>query len=362
MQKTPYSFDVSVWEFFWPLMTGACLVVARPEGHKDPNYLVELIQKQNITTMHFVPSMLSVFLEADGVENCTSLRRVVSSGEALSVELQQRFFERLGAELHNLYGPTETAVDVSYWQCRPDSGLSVVPIGKPIWNTQLYVLDKYLQPVPVGIPGELHIGGVNLSRGYLKQPELTAQTFIADPFSSQPGARLYKTRDLTRFLPDGNIEYLGRIDHQVKLRGFRIELGEIETALDSHPGVRQSVAITREDVPGGNRLVAYVVPDPDYRGSDEAAGEEALSGEQVSQWTEAFDEAYRRGGNAEEATFNITGWDSSYTGQPIPAEEMRVWVESTVDRIKALRPKSVWEIGCGTGLLLFRVAPGTERY
>jgi non-ribosomal peptide synthetase component F/SAM-dependent methyltransferase/acyl carrier protein len=351
-----------VWEFFWPLMTGACLVVARAEGHKDPGYLVELVQQQRITTMHFVPSMLSVFLEADGVEKCTSLRRVVCSGEALSVELQQRFFERLGAELHNLYGPTEAAVDVSYWQCRPDSGLSVVPIGKPIWNTQLYVLDKYLQLTPVGIPGELHIGGVNLSRGYLKQPELTAQKFIADPFSSQPGARLYKTGDLTRFLPDGNIEYLGRIDHQVKLRGFRIELGEIETALDGHPGVRQSVVMAREDVPGDKRVVAYVLPNPDYRGSDEAGSDAALSGEQVSQWTEAFDEAYRRGGGVEEATFNITGWDSSYTGRPIPPEEMRVWVESTVDRIKALRPKSVWEIGCGTGLLLFRVAPGTERY
>jgi amino acid adenylation domain-containing protein len=362
MQKTPYSFDVSVWEFFWPLMTGACLMVARPEGHKDPSYLVDLIQKQQITTMHFVPSMLSVFLEADSVEKCTSLCRVVCSGEALPVELQQRFFERLDAELHNLYGPTEAAVDVSYWRCRPDSSLSVVPIGKPIWNTQLYVLDKYLQPVPVGVPGELHIGGVNLARGYLKQPELTAQKFIPDPFSAEPGARLYKTGDLTRFLPDGNIEYLGRIDHQVKLRGFRIELGEIETALDSHPGVRQSVVMAREDVVGDKRLVAYVVPDPGYRGSGEAAGDEALSSDQVSQWTEAFDEAYRRGGGVEEATFNITGWDSSYTGRPIPSDEMRVWVESTVDRIKELRPKSVWEIGCGTGLLLFRLAPGSELY
>jgi amino acid adenylation domain-containing protein len=362
LQKTPYSFDVSVWEFFWPLMTGACLVVARPEGHKDPSYLVELVHKEKITTMHFVPSMLSVFLEADGIEKCTSLRRVVASGEALSVELQQRFWERSGAELHNLYGPTEAAVDVSYWQCRPDSDLSVVPIGKPIWNTQLYVLDKYLQPVPVGVAGELHIGGVNLARGYLKQPALTAQRFVPDPFSSKPGARLYKTGDLTRLLPDGNIEYLGRIDQQVKLRGFRIELGEIETALDSHPGVRQSVVTAREDVAGDKRLVAYVVPDPDYRGSEEAIGDDALAGEQVSQWTEAFDEAYRRAGSVEEATFNITGWDSSYTGQPIPPQEMRVWVQSTVDRIKALRPNSVWEIGCGTGLLLFRVAPGIERY
>src|SRR5271165_5438491 len=361
LQKTPYSFDVSVWEFFWPLMTGACLVVARPEGHKDPRYLVGLIQQKNITTMHFVPSMLRIFLETDGVEHCTSLRRVICSGEALPFDLQQRFFERLGAELHNLYGPTEAAVDVSYWQCRPDTQLSIVPIGKPIWNTQLYILDSYLQPVPVGVSGELHIGGVNLARGYLKQPDLTAQKFIRDPFSQDPGARLYKTGDLARFLPDGNIEYLGRIDHQVKLRGFRIELGEIETTLDSHPGVRQSVVMAREDTPGDKRLVAYILPDPDYRG-DESESDDALGSEQVSQWTEAFDEAYRRGGGVEEATFNITGWDSSYTGEPIPSDEMRVWVESTVERIKSLRPKRLWEIGCGTGLLLFRLSPGTERY
>jgi amino acid adenylation domain-containing protein len=362
LQKTPYSFDVSVWEFFWPLMTGACLVVARPEGHKDPSYLVDLIVEEKITTMHFVPSMLRIFLETEGVERCQSLRRVICSGEALSFELQERFFERLGAELHNLYGPTEAAVDVSYWHCRPDSGLAIVPIGKPIWNTQLYVLDKYLQPVPVGVPGELHIGGVNLARGYLKQPELTAQKFIRDPFGRESGARLYKTGDLTRFLPDGNIEYLGRIDHQVKIRGFRIELGEIESTLESHPGVGQSVVLAREDVPGDKRLVAYVVADPGYRGEDESEPQEALSGEQVAQWTEAFDEAYRRGGDIAEATFNITGWDSSYTGAAIPAEEMRVWVETTVERIRNLRPKSVWEIGCGTGLLLFRLAPGSERY
>jgi amino acid adenylation domain-containing protein len=361
MQKTPYSFDVSVWEFFWPLMTGACLVVAKPDGHKDPNYLIELIRQQGITTMHFVPSMLRIFLEAEGVESCTSLRRIICSGEALPFELQQRFFERLKAELHNLYGPTEAAVDVSFWQCLPNPASTVVKIGKPVWNTQLYVLDSHLQPVPIGVPGELHIGGVQLARGYLKRPELTAEKFIPDPFSSEAGARLYKTGDLARFMPEGNIEYLGRIDHQVKLRGFRIELGEIETTLDGHPGVMQSVVMAREDIPGDKRLVAYVVPDPSYRG-EESSGPDSLESEQVSQWSEAFDEAYRRGGGVEEATFNIKGWDSSYTGQPIPSEEMRVWVESTVDRIKSLHPKRVWEIGCGTGLLLFRVAPNTEHY
>ena len=147
---------------------------------------MNLIVAQKITTMHFVPSMLRVFVETQGVEQCTSLRRVICSGEALPFDLQERFFQRLGAELHNLYGPTEAAVDVSYWQCTPDTALSIVPIGKPIWNTQLYILDKYLQPVPVGVAGELHIGGVNLARGYLKKPELTAQKFIPDPFGGNP--------------------------------------------------------------------------------------------------------------------------------------------------------------------------------
>ena len=260
LQKTPYSFDVSVWEFFWPLMTGACLVMARPEGHKDPSYLCELIQRQKITTLHFVPSMLRIFLEAEGVEACSSLRRVICSGEALPLEVQDRFFERLQAELHNLYGPTEAAVDVTYWACIPNYSRSIVPIGRPIWNTQIYILDPRLQPVPVGVPGELHIGGVGLARGYLNRPQLTAEKFIRDPFRAQAGARLYKTGDLCRFLPDGNIEYLGRIDHQVKIRGFRIELGEIESTLDRYAGARQSVVMAREDIPGDKRLVAYIVP------------------------------------------------------------------------------------------------------
>ena len=261
MQKTPYSFDVSVWEFFWPLMVGAELVVARPEGHKDPEYIADLIKEQGITTMHFVPSMLRVFLETEGLEKrCGSLRRVFCSGEALGYELQERFFERLpGVELHNLYGPTEAAVDVTSWKCEPKDGRGIVPIGKPIWNTQIYILDKNLEPVPVGVPGELHIGGMGLARGYLNRAELTAEKFIADPISGKAGARLYKTGDLARYLADGNIEYLGRIDHQVKIRGFRIELGEIEAVLSKHPAVMEAVVVAREDKPGEKWLVGYVV-------------------------------------------------------------------------------------------------------
>ncbi len=262
MQKTPFSFDVSVWEFFWPLMTGARLVVARPGGHRDSAYLAELIRREQITTLHFVPPMLQVFLAEEGIEACTSLRRVICSGEALSRELQDRFFARLPeVELHNLYGPTEAAVDVTWWACDPASSQTSVPIGKPIANTQIYLLDRRLQPVPVGAPGELYIGGVQLARGYLNRSELTAEKFVPDPFSEMPGARLYRTGDVARYLADGNVDFLGRIDHQVKIRGFRIELGEIESALLRHPNVSDAVVIVREDIPSDKRIIAYAVMD-----------------------------------------------------------------------------------------------------
>lgn len=261
LQKTPFSFDVSVWEFFWPLMTGACLVVAQPDGHRDPDYLVDVIQQQQITTLHFVPSMLETFLHAAHVERCTSIRRVICSGEALAYELQARFFVRLDTELHNLYGPTEAAVDVTYWACRQRAARPVVPIGRPIANIQMYVLDRYQQPVPAGVPGELYIGGIGVGRGYWNRPELTRERFLPDPFRTEPGAQLYRTGDLARFWPDGTIEYLGRLDHQVKIRGFRIELGEIETVLSTFPGVRATVVLAREDTPGDRRLVAYLVSD-----------------------------------------------------------------------------------------------------
>jgi amino acid adenylation domain-containing protein len=258
LQKTPFSFDVSVWEFFWPLITGAQLVLARPGGHRDSSYLAELIRQQQITTLHFVPSMLQGFLgEPDLEEKCRSLKRVICSGEALSLALQELFYRRLAASLHNLYGPTEAAVDVTYWNCPRDYQRPVVPIGRPIANTQVYILDRALQPVPQGVCGELYIGGVALARGYLHRPELTAEKFIPDSFSRVPGARIYKTGDLARYRVDGNIEFVGRMDYQVKIRGCRIEPGEIEAILRLHPGVREAVVMAKEDETYGHRLVAY---------------------------------------------------------------------------------------------------------
>jgi len=237
LQKTPFSFDVSVWEIFWPLLNGACLVVAPPGGHKDGAYLVNVIAEQQITVIHFVPSMLSAFLEYPDLARCRSLRLVFCSGEVLPLNLQGRFFAQIDAGLHNLYGPTEAAIDVTFWECQRGSHLLSVPIGRPIGNTQIYLLDRRLQPVPIGVSGEIYIGGDGVGHGYLNRPALTAEKFIANPFSDEPGSRLYRTGDLARYLPDGNIEFLGRIDNQVKLRGHRIELGEIEACLDQYPGL-----------------------------------------------------------------------------------------------------------------------------
>ncbi len=270
LQKTPFSFDVSVWEFFWPLLTGARLVMARPGDHRDPEYLVQTICDRQITTIHFVPSMLRVFLEQGGVDSCKSLRRVICSGEGLSPEVRDRFFERLDCGLHNLDGPTEAAVDVTYWECRRDDRRRMVPIGRPVANTRMYVLDERLEPMPVGVPGELHIGGVQVGLGYLGRPELTAERFIPDPFAGGAQARLYKTGDLARWLSDGTLEYLGRLDNQVRVRGFRIEPGEIEVVLAANPQVSQALVVAREMRPGDMRLIAYLV----RRGANEPSLEE----------------------------------------------------------------------------------------
>ncbi|MGB3122283.1 MAG: amino acid adenylation domain-containing protein, partial [Pseudomonas sp.] len=255
LQKTPFSFDVSVWEFFWPLMTGARLVVAAPGEHREPVRLIETIGRHAITTLHFVPSMLQAFIHEPGVSACTSLKRIVCSGEALPLDAQLQVFAKLpSAGLYNLYGPTEAAIDVTHWTC-VDEGADSVPIGRPIANLATYVLDAQLNPVPAGVSGELYLGGTGLARSYHRRPALTAERFVPSPFVD--GERLYRTGDRVCQRADGVIEYLGRLDHQVKLRGLRIELGEIETRLMQHPAVREAVVL----VQGGKQLVAYLVLD-----------------------------------------------------------------------------------------------------
>ncbi len=266
LQKTPFGFDVSVWEFFLPLLAGAELVMARPGGHQEPDYLARLMRQASVTMLHFVPSMLDLFLEHHDRQAFPDLRRVLCSGEALPRSLQRRFERQLPEiELHNLYGPTEAAIDVTAWQCRASDPGESVPIGRPIANIQMYVLDGRGAPQPLGVAGEIHIGGIGVARGYLNQPQLSAERFIADPFSTEPNARLYKTGDLGRWLANGALEYLGRNDFQVKIRGLRIEIGEVEAALALCPGVREVVVIAREDHPGqseSKRLVAYVCGEP----------------------------------------------------------------------------------------------------
>jgi amino acid adenylation domain-containing protein/non-ribosomal peptide synthase protein (TIGR01720 family) len=256
LQKTPFSFDVSVWEFFWPLMVGARLVMAQPGDHRDPALLTALIEKHQISTLHFVPSMLAAFMAQDDLSGCSSLKRIVCSGEALPADLARETLQRLpNAGLFNLYGPTEAAIDVTHWTCRSEPGASV-PIGRPIANLQIHILDSRLNPQPIGVPGELYIGGDGLARGYHQRPALTAERFVASPFGD--GERLYRTGDLARWRADGAVEYLGRLDHQIKLRGLRVEIGEIESALLDHPGVSEAVVVARQ-LATGMQLVGYLV-------------------------------------------------------------------------------------------------------
>jgi amino acid adenylation domain-containing protein len=340
LHKTPFSFDVSVWELFWPLMRGAAIVIARPGGHRDPEYLAALCVRERVTTIHFVPTMLGSFLEVAPVEQLASLRRVVASGEALPRTFADAVIARLpGAAMINLYGPTEASVDVTAWTCAlRDPGPSV-PIGRPIANIAIHLLDPDLRRVPVGVPGELYIAGVGLARGYLRRAALTAGRFLPDPFGP-PGERMYRTGDLARYRPDGAIEFLGRTDDQVKVRGFRIELGEIEATLRRNPAVHDAVVTVSPD---HQRLTAYVVPVPE-RPEDRQRAE---------------DDRAERGGAAPEshATPN-----SSFTRQPLPASEMRELWDGTLAQLRRLARSRVLEIGSGAGQLLTQLASTSERY
>jgi amino acid adenylation domain-containing protein len=266
VQKTPISFDASVWEMFAPLLAGSRLILAHPEGHRDSACLSRLIQNQNATVLQLVPSMLREMLQDKAFSACTTLRLVFCGGEVVPADLPSKFHACFGSTptLWNLYGPTEATIDATYWECKPNLEQTRIPIGRPIANTQIFIFDSHLHPVPIGVIGELCIGGAGLARGYLNRPELTKEKFIAHPFSTEPGARLYKTGDLARYLPDGNIEFFGRIDDQVKIRGYRIELGEIEATLKQQVGVEDGIVVAKEFSAGDARLVAYWVEAPGY--------------------------------------------------------------------------------------------------
>ena len=256
LQKTPYSFDVSLLELFWPLTNGSTLVIAAPGDHRDPARLMDVIRTHGVTTIHFVPSMLQAFMAHDVAAHCASLKRIICIGEALPASVTHDVLQRLPqVDLYNMYGPTEAAIDVTSWLCRPDDVLNV-PIGRPVSDTRAYVLDAALRLVPQGTMGELYLGGISLARGYVNRPDLTAERFVASPFG-EGGERLYRTGDLVRWNDAGQLEYLGRIDEQVKVRGFRIELGEVEAQLLQVPGVREAVVVARGTAQG-TQLVGYV--------------------------------------------------------------------------------------------------------
>ncbi|MBO1348050.1 MAG: amino acid adenylation domain-containing protein [Hormoscilla sp. GUM202] len=346
---TTISFDVSVPEIYGPLTVGGRVVVAPREVTKDPAQLMELLAGQGATVMSATPATWGMLL--DGGWEGSKKVKIISTGERLSPELADKLLEKCG-ELWNLYGPTEITVWATLYQVKPGAG--TIAIGRPLANTQTYILDENLQLVGIGEPGELHIGGAGLARGYLNRPELTEEKFIANPFSEEPHSRLYKTGDLARYLREGNIECLGRIDHQVKVRGYRIELGEIEATLSQHSQVKQAVVMAREDKRDRQRLVAYIVPGGPSEPED--------TGKQTEQWEKIWDEAYIQPEETQDGSFHIGGWNDSYTGKDLDPEQVLSWVEHTVERILSLQPNRLLEIGCGTGLLLFRIAPKCQHY
>lgn len=348
------AFDACGWEIFPYLCAGASIHIADDEIRTSPEKLREWLIAQQIT-VSFIPTVITDKLLQLDWSNHTALRYLLTGGDKLNkYPARSHSFK-----LVNNYGPTENTV-VTTSAILLEDGSEIVPtIGRSIANTQIYILDRNLQPVPIGIPGELYISGDGLARGYLNRPDLTAEKFISHPFSQATNTRLYKTGDLVRYREDGNLEFLGRIDNQVKIRGYRIELEEIETVLSQHPAVLQTVVIAFEDVQDNNRLVAYVALNSESSNTSEQT---PLQNEQVLQWQMLYNETYDQNIPNFDPRFNIIGWNSSYTNQPIPVEQMREWVNHQVAQILALQPRRVLEIGCGTGLLLFRIAPHCREY
>ena len=346
-------FDASVWEL-WPyLAAGSSIHLVPDVERQSPRALWSWMVSQAIT-LSFMPTPLAEAALREPLPDGLALRALLTGGDRLHGGLRA---DGVPFAFVNHYGPTENTVLATYAGVDPTSA-EAPPIGRPVDNVHTYILDRYMQPVPVGVAGELYLGGDGLARGYLNRPALTAERFVADPFSGQAGARLYRTGDRVRYLADGSIEFLGRFDHQVKLRGLRIELGEAEAVLMRHAAVREAAVMLRVDEPGDERLVAYVVPSVERLASDaEAYGEEHMA-----QWRELYERVYEQTPEPPDPTFNIGGWNSSYTKESIPEEEMREWVAVTVERIREIVPRRVLEIGCGTGLLLYRIAPHCEQF
>ncbi|HLZ61772.1 MAG TPA: amino acid adenylation domain-containing protein [Ktedonosporobacter sp.] len=361
-QASNAAFDAATFEIWGALLNGGRLVGVAKEVALDPQAFSKILSIQQITILFVTTALFN-----QGVKEIPqifqSLRTLLFGGEAVDPRWVKVALEQGGPErLLHVYGPTENTTFSSWYLVRDvPAEAGTVPIGHAIANTQLYILDQCLQPVPHGVRGELYIGGDGLARGYLGHPTLTATHFVPHPFSTEPGARLYKTGDVVR-LARGNVEFLGRVDHQIKLRGFRIELGEIEAMLNQLPSIQESVVVMREDIPGDKRLIAYVVPHPGRIEIEQSTTEENLSNEHIATWQEIFDDIYHGSAEKDDTDFNIVGWNSSYTNQPLPPEHMQEWVEHTLEELRERERQRVLEIGCGTGLLLFRLAPHSSKY
>ena len=367
-QNASQCFDISVWQFLSGLLVGAAVRIVNDEVRHDPQTLMNLVEDEKITVLEVVPSLLQMLLEDfehKKVEKpeLKSLRWLIATGEALPPHFIKRWFKLyLQIPMLNAYGPTECSDDVTHQPIFAplEMGVTQTPIGKAVSNINMYVLDKNLSPVPVNVNGELYVGGIGVGRGYIGDPVKTAQTFIPDPFGKNAGARLYKTGDLGNYMTDGTLKFLERIDHQVKIRGFRIELGEIESVLRQHKNIAEVVVVDREDETSGKTLAAYFI-ERKNEAENEADGQHI--DDHIDQWKEVFDNVYKDEDNKiNDAALNIRGWNNSYTGEQIPESEMSEWVEGTVNNILSLNPQRVLELGCGTGMLLYRIAPHCEKY
>ncbi|MBV6623049.1 MAG: amino acid adenylation domain-containing protein [Rivularia sp. (in: Bacteria)] len=365
LQMASFAFDVCTGDLIRALCSGGKLVLSPREFLLEPEKLYELMVSEKVDCAEFVPAVLRhlmQYLQQSGQRLDWMQLLICGSDSWYGSEYNQwRSLINSHSRLINSFGVTEATIDSCYFETTQDlPNHSLVPIGRAFANTQLYILNANLQPVPIGVPGELYIGGAGIARGYLNRPQLTTQRFIQHPFSNQPSDKLYKTGDLACWLEDGNLEFIGRIDYQTKIRGYRIELGEIEANLNQHPGVKANAIIAQGDSLAEKKLVAYVVQNSQYQGDSIA-----IVNEQVSQWQVVYESEandYQEISVVADPKFNIIGWNSSYTDLPIPAEEMRDWVDSTVERIIYLKPNQVLEIGCGTGLILFNIAPYCSQY
>jgi amino acid adenylation domain-containing protein len=356
----PLWFDGSVKQLM-QLAMGRSVYIVGEEERRDGEMLVKKLVVEGVEVVDCTPMQLRMMQEAGGLAvEGSQVKKALVGGEAIGEGLWEEIKRDERVIYYNVYGPTECTVDATL--CQVVRGEEGVNIGSPIGNVRVYILDEEGEVAPVGVRGEIHIAGMGVARGYLGEAGMTAERFVPDPYGGRAGERMYRSGDFGRYREDGKIVYEGRRDQQVKVLGYRIELGEIEAVLRRHPGVREAAAIARQDAPGEKRLVAYVVQNTPYQSARESVSETQWQIDQIAQWQIVFDEVQSQALPTHDSTFNIIGWNSSYTGQLIPDEEMREWLDSTVERITSLRPSRVLEIGCGTGLLLFQIAPACTQY